>query len=89
MKRRQFLKNTAIASLGLPYIIRGDNKQTTSDKMIDAEQYLKDILYTKEEIDAWFAGSAFPFSKYHSRFGWLLRVSSVAAAVSENSDFDH
>jgi len=72
MKRRQFLKNTAMATLGMPYILKGKDRMQISGKNIDAKAYLKEILYTREEIDAWFAGEAFPFSKYHSRFGWLL-----------------
>jgi len=37
--------------------------------MVDQRSYLGEILYTREEVDSWLAGEAFPFSKYHSRFG--------------------
>lgn len=40
--------------------------------MVDQRSYLGEILYTREEVDSWLAGEAFPFSKYHSRLGWLL-----------------
>ncbi len=30
------------------------------------------MLYTREEVDQWLAGEAFPFAKYSSEFGWLL-----------------
>ena len=36
------------------------------------QNYLNNILYSKQEIDDWLAGRAFPFSSYHSQFGWLL-----------------
>jgi hypothetical protein len=39
---------------------------------VTARDYLKQILYTKEEIDAWLSDKAFPFAYYHSDFGWLL-----------------
>jgi len=38
----------------------------------DIRTYLKKILYKKEEIDGWFAGNAFPFSKFNGELGWLL-----------------
>ena len=40
---------------------------------MDASEYLKSILYTKDEVDHWLSGKKFPFAKYHSEFGWLLR----------------
>ncbi|MHC4479253.1 MAG: SGNH/GDSL hydrolase family protein [Planctomycetota bacterium] len=33
---------------------------------------LREIRYTKDEVDDWFAGKAFPFSKHHPKLGWLL-----------------
>lgn len=30
------------------------------------------MLYTREEVELWLAGKAFPFAKYSSEFGWLL-----------------
>ncbi len=40
---------------------------------LTARDYLKSILYTKTEVQQWLAGQAFPFAKYSSEFGWLLR----------------
>jgi hypothetical protein len=37
-----------------------------------AREYLKERLYTREEVDSWLAGKAFPFYKYHGKLGWLL-----------------
>jgi hypothetical protein len=45
----------------------------TSGKTVTARDYLKSILYTKDEVKQWLAGKAFPFAKYSSEFGWLLR----------------
>lgn len=47
-----------------------DAKRTVA---ITARDYLKGILYTREEVKQWLAGKAFPFAKYNSEFGWLLR----------------
>lgn len=33
--------------------------------------YLKTLLYTREDLDAWRAGTAFPFSKYDPELGYL------------------
>lgn len=40
---------------------------------LTAKEYLKGILYTREEVEQWLAEKAFPFAKYSSEFGWLLR----------------
>ena len=40
---------------------------------VTAREYLKSILYTREEVKRWLAEEAFPFAKYCSEFGWLLR----------------
>ena len=50
------------------------NKSLASqgNNIMDIKSFLKDILYTKKEVDLWLAGKAFPFAKYHSEFGWLL-----------------
>jgi hypothetical protein len=43
-------------------------------RLTDVRSYLKEILYTKQEVDLWLASKAFPFAKYHSQFGWLLNT---------------
>lgn len=40
---------------------------------LDARAYLSRILYTRKEVDDWFAGRAFPFARFDAELGWLLR----------------
>jgi hypothetical protein len=44
-----------------------------SKTLVTARDYLKPLLYTKEEVRLWLAEKAFPFAKYSRDFGWLLR----------------
>ena len=55
--------------------------QNTDDSIVTAHSFLKSYLYTKQEIDDWFAGRAFPFAKYHSEFGWLLNSDLIQDGV--------
>ena len=75
IKRREFLdksiKMTAGVGMSLLYPWKKSIAMETK-KIIDEKTYLSEILYTKQEVDDWFAGKAFPFSKYHDEFGWLL-----------------
>ena len=40
---------------------------------MDARGFLKGMLYTRAEVDEWFAGNAFPMSKYDSELGYVHR----------------
>ncbi len=40
---------------------------------MDARAYLSDLLYTRTEVDEWFAGNAFPMSRYDSELGYVHR----------------
>ena len=40
---------------------------------MDNLEYLRGLTYSRQEIDDWFAGHAYPFSKYDSEFGYLHR----------------
>ncbi len=79
--RRNFLKHSAfsaaaISTMAMPSLVRGQTKSATGEKTsaaVTARDYLKSILYTKDEVKQWLAGKAFPFAKYSSEFGWLLR----------------
>ncbi|CAM9988580.1 unnamed protein product, partial [Chrysoparadoxa australica] len=51
------------------------------DSIITAEDFLKNHLYTKQEIDDWLANNAFPFAKYNSEFGWLLNSDFIQDGV--------
>jgi hypothetical protein len=73
MKRRNFVAGSSLAAMGLGLLNKEGFGFITSQVEPDhVRAYLKKILYTRDEIDAWFAGSAFPFSKYNSELGWLL-----------------
>ena len=43
---------------------------------MDNLEYLRGLTYSRQEIDDWFAGRAYPFSKYDSEFGYLHRSGS-------------
>lgn len=85
MKRRNFIYGSSLAVIGLGlsnYESLGSApSQLESDNIRD---YLRKILYTKDEIDAWFAGTAFPFSKYNSEFGWLLNSDAFQDGVNNS-----
>ncbi len=72
--RRTFLARAGagVAALGL---VRSASAQAAAKKgaPVTARQYLSEILYSRQEVDDWLAERAFPFAKYHSEFGWLLR----------------
>lgn len=69
--RREFLKEMTVASaaLSIPAQLTSANE---SKGPTTPRDYLHEILYTKQEVDDWLAGKAFPFAKYSSEFGWLL-----------------
>ncbi|MBN2216204.1 MAG: SGNH/GDSL hydrolase family protein, partial [Pirellulales bacterium] len=77
MNRRELLQTAVRSAFGagvascLPASILAESgeKQT---RTVTAREFLKGRLYTREEVDSWLAGKAFPFYKYHSEFGWLL-----------------
>jgi hypothetical protein len=82
ISRRTFLTNSALGASALSTMTassivfgkEGTRSRTEKwDKSITAREYLKGILYKKDEVEKWLAGTAFPFAKYSSEFGWLLR----------------
>ena len=58
-KPRTFVKKSMATTLGLAFAtqLRGQVQKTAE---IIAEDYLRSILYTPEEVEAWLAGEAFP-----------------------------
>ena len=72
--RREFVKHGFFASLAGISAVRSSGLASTGDKeqAVTARDFLKDILYTNEDVDSWLAGRAFPFAKYDSELGWLL-----------------
>lgn len=85
MKRRNFISGSSLAVMGLGL----NNYESLGLGLPQVEtdsirEYLRKILYTKDEIDAWFAGKAFPFSKYHSELGWLLNSDTFRDGVNNS-----
>jgi hypothetical protein len=72
MPRREFVAKTALGTLA---VLTADLRAMSATDALPgtAKKYLADALYTKKEVDDWLAGKAFPFAKYSSEFGWLLR----------------
>jgi hypothetical protein len=81
IKRRDFLQKSSTFTLGasmmnlvkLPKSYFVKKKDTNlKNETINTHSYLSKILYTKKEINDWFSGKAFPFSRFDSELGWLL-----------------
>jgi hypothetical protein len=92
LKRREFIKKGSQITLGvgsglmtLPALSKAITKQNDENlDSIDEKTFLSEILYTKKEIDDWLAGKAFPFSKYHSEFGWLLNNAAFKDGLDDS-----
>jgi len=57
---------------------------------MEAREYLKSILYTRREVDDWFAGKTSRFSKYDSELGYLLRSARFKDGVDGSmSTYDY
>lgn len=81
ISRRDFLDRLARAA-ATPLV----GGQTASDnKLMDVRTYLSQLIYTRQEIDDWFAGKAFPFAKYDGELGWLLRPGQVRDGVDDST----
>lgn len=80
--RRAFLAS-AVASLGVTTGFAAGKNLSAGNKRntVTARDYLAEIIYTREEVDDWFAGRAFPFSKHDPELGWLLRDARFADGV--------
>ncbi|MBT3383616.1 MAG: hypothetical protein HN778_02210 [Prolixibacteraceae bacterium] len=79
MDRRKFTKTSLAAGIGVSILPASgmipENENTILDSITEKEmrQFLSGLLYTKKEVDDYFADKAFPFSKHSPEFGWLLR----------------
>lgn len=71
MNRRTFLRNALLstASIAAAPSLFAQSFQGSEKRV---REFLKGLLYTRNEVDQWLAGEAFPFAKYSSEFGWLL-----------------
>ncbi len=95
--RRTFLAQTAVgaAALGvssLASLVPLARAQSVSKKntptggeAITARAYLQSILYTRDEVKQWLAQQAFPFAKYSSEFGWLLRNARFQDGMNDST----
>ena len=75
--RRHFLRSATYSSITAcvwSRLYTNAMAQASADgaEQLTAREFLKSILYSREEVDQWLAGKAFPFAKYSSDFGWLL-----------------
>ncbi len=75
----------AAAALGAPASARS-GQNTNKKNAVDARKYLSRLIYKKQDLDDWFTGNGFPFARYHSEWGWLLRdvrmLDGIDGAVS-------
>ncbi len=92
MRRREFIRKTT-ATTALIGGFSGATKSRAQEKAgttkkasapTTAREYLRSLLYTRDEVEQWLAGKAFPFAKYSSQFGWLLRPGRVRDGVDKS-----
>lgn len=93
MRRRDFIKKSVVAGLGAQSAYSGvyaaENSENSNslegrDQPVTPESYLRSILYTRQEVEDWLAEKAFPFAKYSSEFGWLLRSGRLVDGVNDS-----
>lgn len=70
--RRAFATSTSLAVMQMLSDVAPSRVQADESKQLEANDFLRSLLYLPQEVDAWLAGEAFPFAKYSSEFGWLL-----------------
>ena len=75
--RRGFFRLATHSAMGagVAALIRADSyarSEGSASQQLSTREFLKSLLYTREEVDQWLAGKAFPFAKYSAEFGWLL-----------------
>jgi len=90
MKRRTFTKNSAKVSLGLSLVpltkssFNGNKTILYTITKQEVREFLLKLLYTRQEVDDYFSDKAFPFSKHHPEFGWLLRDAYFRDGVNDS-----
>ncbi|HEY3761489.1 MAG TPA: hypothetical protein VGN23_07055 [Verrucomicrobiae bacterium] len=60
------------------------SKTNTKDSVTPREM-LKSLLLTKAEVEQWLAEKAFPFAKYNSELGWLLRSGLAGDGIDQST----
>ena len=95
MNRREFTKTGINAGLGfsiIPYAgfsSRDNNSILDSITEKEIRNFLAGLLYTREEVDDYFADRAFPFSKHSPEFGWLLRDAFFRDGINKSISVYH
>ena len=95
MNRREFTKTGINAGLGLsilPHTLSyGRDNISILDSITEKEirDFLSGLLYTRQEVDDYFADRAFPFSKHSPEFGWLLRDAYFQDGVNDSISVYH
>ena len=77
VNRRSFLRRATQLSIGvgvasLLHTSAVAQSGRNRNRQLTAREFLRSMLCTREGVDLWLAGKAFPFAKYSSEFGWLL-----------------
>lgn len=77
MNRRRFLQLASQSSLGVGVasLLHANvlaQSGGNENRQLTTREFLRTMLYTRQDVDLWLAGKAFPFAKYSSEFGWLL-----------------
>ncbi len=54
------------------------------EEPVTPREYLAKLLYTRDEVDAWFEERAFPFTKHDPELGWLLRNARFSDGVDRS-----
>ena len=95
MNRREFTKTGINAGLGLsiiPYAgFSGRDNNSILDSITEKEirNFLAGLLYTRQEVDDYFADRAFPFAKHSPAFGWLLRDAFFRDGINNSISVYH
>src|SRR5690242_15652958 len=92
MLRREFIKmGIGAVALGEVALTLSASEQQNIESEgkakipVTAREMLKSLLCTKTEVEQWLAGKAFPFAKYNSEFGWLLRSGLAHDGVDQST----
>jgi hypothetical protein len=92
MRRRDFIRTwmgaAALGELALALPVSGREYRKGEGKAkapVTAREMLQGLLLTKTEVEYWLAGKAFPFAKYSSEFGWLLRSGLAHDGIGQST----
>lgn len=93
INRRRFLGTAACTGLGAAiasgfpqHAFGHPNNQSNNakSKQRTPREFLRSLLYNKDEVDRWLAGKAFPFAKYNGQLGWLLPNANFRDGIDDS-----